>query len=119
MKRRRKMSALQRKFFGKKRRVRSMARRRVRHSFARRSSGRGMLGKVQTGFVSGMPLKLIAGAGAASVSDKLPQMLPYQRFIAAGAVGGVYGVAGAIARDFLVDKILGGGGSSSGGGIYG
>lgn len=64
--------------------------------------------------VAGLMAGVIIGLGAASLNDKLPQVIPYQKYAAGFAVAGAPGIAGVVLRDFLSgQQILGGGQQSS------
>lgn len=89
----------------------SMARRRRsrRSSYRRSNSGGGILG---------LFLPAAAGAVAASMNSKLPQMVPMQE-IAVGGLGGyllrrnMKGIIAGVAGAFIAPKILGGLGSGA------
>jgi hypothetical protein len=88
--------------------VRHMARKR-RHAKSR--GGFGKKNMMMKGIfpLAGIMAGVIIGLGAASLNDKLPQVLPYQKYAAGFAVAGLPGVGGVLLRDFLSGQpILGG-----------
>jgi hypothetical protein len=82
---------------------------RHRKGSSHRGFGGGMMtrGLIPVGGLIGAAL---LGAGAATLSDRAPQMIPYQKYAAGFAVGGLGGVVGVFARDAL----SGSSGTSSG-----
>lgn len=85
-------------------------------SHRRSSGGFGRKNLLRKGLfpLSGIMAGVILGLGAASLNDKLPQMLPYQKYVAGFAVAGAPGIGGVLLRDFLSGQSILGGGTSAG-----
>lgn len=79
--------------------------------------GLGALGRplIAVGGILGLALM---GAGAATLSDRAPQIFPFQKYAAGFAVGGLPGVLGVVVRDVGAGMVTGGAGGSSGGVYY-
>ena len=61
-------------------------------------------GKLMNGMV-GLPsvAKLaLVGIGIAALNDRLPQVVPYQKYAVAGLVAGAPGVIGVVAKDKVI-----------------
>jgi hypothetical protein len=106
-----------------KRRFSTMARRKIRYArMARRSYRRG--GTMGMGFLNKKFLPMggfiqgaLLGAGAATIADNtgLSNVVPYGKYVAGAAVGGIIpGIAGVFIRD-MVKGVVNLGGPSNGG----